>query len=117
MHATSIGSGPRVVLVHGSVTNGAITWQEQKPLADRFTLVVLDRSGYPPNPPLPEIDFEIQARELVGLLRPGDHVVAHSYGGVVSLLAAGKARLGSLTVVEPPAFGIARGRPGVEEFL
>ena len=27
------GSGPRVVLVHGSISNGRMTWSEQQPLA------------------------------------------------------------------------------------
>jgi pimeloyl-ACP methyl ester carboxylesterase len=117
MHVGILGSGPRLVLVHGSVTNGAVTWLEQKPLAERFTLVVVDRGGYPPNPPLPRIDFELQAKELAEVLEPGDHLVAHSYGAVVALLAAAGAELRSLTVIEPPAFGIARGQPGVEEFL
>jgi pimeloyl-ACP methyl ester carboxylesterase len=117
VHVTSIGSGPRLVLVHGSVTNGAVTWLEQKPLAGRFTLVVVDRSGYPPNPPLPAIDFDAQAAELAEALRPGDHLVAHSYGGVVALLAAPRVDLGSLSVLEPPAFGVARGHPEVETFL
>jgi pimeloyl-ACP methyl ester carboxylesterase len=117
MHAETFGAGPRVVFVHGSVTNGAVTWLEQKPLAERFTLVVVDRSGYPPNPPLASIDFEVQAAELAELLQPGDHLVAHSYGAVVALLAAPRVRLGSLTVVEPPAFGVARRDPSVEEFL
>jgi pimeloyl-ACP methyl ester carboxylesterase len=117
VHVSSIGSGPRLVLVHGSVTNGAVTWLEQRPLAEQFTLVVVDRSGYPPNPPLSAIDFETQATELAGALEPGDHLVAHSYGGVVALLAAPRAELGSLTVIEPPAFAVARGHPGVEEFL
>jgi pimeloyl-ACP methyl ester carboxylesterase len=117
MHAETFGAGPRAVLVHGSVTNGAVTWLEQKPLAERFTLVVVDRSGYPPNPPLASIDFEVQATELADFLQPGDHLVAHSYGAVVALLAATRVRLGSLTLVEPPAFGVARGHPGVEEFL
>ena len=35
-----------------------------------------------------EIDFEEQAEELPTLLEPGDHLVGHSYGAVVSLLAA-----------------------------
>jgi pimeloyl-ACP methyl ester carboxylesterase len=96
MHVETLGTGgPRVVFVHGSVTPGWMTWNAQKPLAARFTLVVPSRSGYPPNPPLDRIDFELQARELRDLLEPGDHVVAHSYGGVVSLLAAPGAPLGS----------------------
>lgn len=106
-----------MVLVHGSVAPGWMTWSAQKPLASRFTLVVPIRSGYPPNPRRERIDFEVQARELRDLLEPGDHVVGHSYGGVVSLLAAPDAPLASLTVIEPPAFGVARGQAAVEEFL
>ena len=111
MHVETLGSGPRIVLVHGSVAPGWMTWNAQKPLADRFTLVVPVRSGYPPNPPLESIDFEDQAAELREVLEPGDHLVGHSYGGVVSLLAAPGAELGSLTVLEPPAFGVARATP------
>jgi pimeloyl-ACP methyl ester carboxylesterase len=45
--------------------------------------------------------------------------VAHSYGGVISLLAAAMRpdAVRSLTVVEPPAFGVARGDPAVEAFV
>ena len=117
MHVETLGSGPRMVLVHGSVTAGWRPWNAQKPLARSFTLVVPIRSGYPPNPPLEAIDFDDQAAELLELLEPGDHLVGHSYGGVVSLLAAPNAELASLTVLEPPAFGVARGDPAVEEFL
>jgi pimeloyl-ACP methyl ester carboxylesterase len=117
MHVERLGSGPRLVLVHGSVAPGWLTWNAQKPLADRFELVVPIRSGYPPNAPLDEIDFEVQADELAALLEPGDHLAAHSYGAVVSLLAAAQAPLASLTVVEPPAFGVALGHPAVEAYL
>jgi pimeloyl-ACP methyl ester carboxylesterase len=117
MHIETVGRGPRLVLLHGSTRPGWATWGAQKPLADRFTLVVPIRSGYPPNPPLERIDFEDQADELLGVLEPGDHLVAHSYGAVVSLLAAPHAPLASLTVAEPPAFDVARGNNAVEEFL
>jgi pimeloyl-ACP methyl ester carboxylesterase len=117
MHVERLGSGPRLVLVHGSVAAGWLTWNAQKPLAERFELVVPVRSGYPPNRALDAIDFEQQAVEIAALLEPGDHVAAHSYGAVVSLLAVARAPLASLTVVEPPAFDVARGHPAVEEFL
>jgi pimeloyl-ACP methyl ester carboxylesterase len=108
----------RLVLVHGSVANAAMTFAQQQSLADRFELVLHTRSGYPPRPPLPAIDFEEQAAELAGELRPGDHVVGHSYGAVVSLLAAAtRDNLGSLTVGEPPAFGIGSDDPAVREFM
>jgi pimeloyl-ACP methyl ester carboxylesterase len=108
----------RLVLVHGSVGNAAMTFAQQRALADRFELVLHTRSGYPPRPPLAAIDFEDQAAELAGELRAGDHLVGHSYGAVVSLLAAAtRDDLASLTVGEPPAFGVARGDPAVREFM
>lgn len=118
-HVDTFGRGPRVVLVHGSVGTGAITWEPLRPLAERFALVVLERPGYPPTPPRERIDFEEQADALAELLEPGDHVVGHSYGGVIALLAAARAdrQVRSLTVNEPPAFGLARGNPDVEAFL
>ncbi len=108
----------RIVFVHGSVGNADAAWTAQRSLEERFDCVFLTRSGYPPRPPLERIDFEQQAAEVAAELRPGDHLVGHSYGGVVSLLAAARRPvLRSLTVSEPPAFGLARGDPAVEEFL
>ena len=108
----------RIVFVHGSVGNAQSTWSEQRALADRFECVFVTRSGYPPGPPLERIDFEEQADDVATELRGGDHLVGHSYGGVVSLLAAARGpALASLTVSEPPAFGVARGDPAVEELM
>jgi pimeloyl-ACP methyl ester carboxylesterase len=107
----------RLVLVHGSVMNGATTWGAQRPLAESYDLVVLNRPGFPPGPPVERVDFEEQARWLSDQLRPGDHLCGHSYGGVVSLLAAAsRADLGSLTVIEPPAASVARGHPACDAF-
>ena len=109
----------RIVFVHGSVGNAEATWAPQRALADRFELVFHTRSGYPPRPPEERIDFAAQADELAAELRDGDHLVGHSYGGVVSLLAAARTpvRLASLVVNEPPAFGVALDDPAVREFL
>jgi pimeloyl-ACP methyl ester carboxylesterase len=115
VHVEVAGSGPRLVLVHGSGGNSG--WPAQRPLAERYTLVMPTRTGYPPNPPLEHIDFDIQARELLELLEPGDHVVGHSYGGVISLIAAPDAELASLTVSEPPAFGVASEHPAVARLV
>jgi pimeloyl-ACP methyl ester carboxylesterase len=101
------------VLVHGSVGNGAATWAAQAPLADRFELVVLDRPGFPPGPPVDSVDFEEHGRWVAERLEPGDHLAGHSYGGIVSLLAAAERPelVRSLTVIEPPCFRVARGEP------
>jgi pimeloyl-ACP methyl ester carboxylesterase len=49
---------------------------------------------------------------------PGTHLVGHSYGGVISLLAAARRPdlLRSLTVIEPPCLAVARGDPAVDEY-
>ena len=108
---------PRLVLLHGSVTNAALSWGAQAALADRFELVLPNRPGFPPNPPVERVDFDSDAVWLECLVRGGDHLVGHSYGGVIALLAAPRLPLASLTVIEPPAFGVARGDPAVERWL
>jgi pimeloyl-ACP methyl ester carboxylesterase len=109
---------PRVLFVHGSVVNGDLTWGAQAPLADRFELVIPNRRGFPPGPDVDRVDFEEEAVWLGQLVEPGTHLVGHSYGGVISLFAAVRYadRLRSLTLVEPPAFGIARGNAAADEF-
>src|SRR5919206_2559230 len=115
VHVETVGSGPRVVLVHGSVGSGWSTWWAQRPLEERFTLVIPDRPGTPPNPPVEHVDFEEQAPLVAELLEDGAHLVGHSYGGVISLYAAALRpdAVRSLTLIEPPAFGIAIDHPAV----
>jgi pimeloyl-ACP methyl ester carboxylesterase len=115
MHVRTLGNGPRLVLVHGSVGNGESTWGAQVPLADRFRLVIPDRPGSPPNPPVERVDFEEQAPLVAELLEDGAHLVGHSYGGVISLFAAAARprAVRSLTLIEPPAFGLASEDPAV----
>ena len=109
----------RVVLIHGSVGNGPATWGAVRPLAERWELVVPNRGGYPPNPPLERINFDRQADELAPLLEGGAHLAGHSYGGVIALLMAARhpGSVRSLTVSEPPAFGVARGQPEVDRLV
>ena len=136
-----MGKRPRLLFVHGSVVNAELTWAAQKPLADRFELVLPNRRGFPPGPDVAHVDFEneavwfeqfLDAGSLAGQAGdarredpgasgagwPGTHVVGHSYGGVIALLlAAAHPELGSLTVIEPPACSVARGVPAVDAFV
>jgi pimeloyl-ACP methyl ester carboxylesterase len=109
---------PRVVLVHGSVVNGDVTWAAQRPLAEHFELLIPNRRGFPPGGDVERVDFEDEAVWLDPLVEPGTHLVGHSYGGVISLFAAARYtdRLRSLTVIEPPAFGLARGNAAADAF-
>lgn len=96
-----------------------MTWNAQKALADRFELVTPNRRGFPPGPDVERVDFEDEAVWLEQFLEPEAHLVGHSYGGVIALLTAARRpeSVRSLTVIEPPAFGIARRRPGVDELV
>jgi pimeloyl-ACP methyl ester carboxylesterase len=109
----------RIVFVHGSVMGGRPTWNAQRVLDDRFELDIWERPGFAPNPPVEQVDFDADAVALCERLLPGSHVVGHSAGGVVALLAAARAPelIGSLTVVEPPAMDVARGVPAVDRFI
>jgi pimeloyl-ACP methyl ester carboxylesterase len=109
---------PRVVLVHGSVLGGRPTWSGQRALRDRFSLDILERPGFPPNPPVDQIDFEEHAVLVADCLGDGAHLVGHSYGGVIALLAAAAVphRVRSLAVIEPPSTAVARGNPAADAF-
>jgi pimeloyl-ACP methyl ester carboxylesterase len=109
---------PRVLFVHGSVVNGDATWAAQRPLAARFELVIPNRRGFPPGPDVEAVDYEDEAAWLDPLLEPGAHLVGHSYGGVIALFAAARRPelVRSLTLVEPPAFAVARGNPVADGF-
>ncbi|WP_411278294.1 alpha/beta fold hydrolase [Gaiella sp.] len=109
---------PRIVFVHGSVMGGRPTWSGQRSLGDRFEIDVVERPGFPPNPDVDHVDFEEHAALLAGSLSAEAHLVGHSYGGLISLLAAAAVpdRVRSLTVIEPPATGIAAGDPAADAF-
>lgn len=111
---------PRIIFVHGSVMGGRPTWSAQRGLGDRFRLEILERPGFPPNPPVDRVDFEEHALLVADTLRDGGaaHLVGHSYGGVIALLAAAALpdSVRSLTVIEPPATRVARGNPAADAF-
>jgi pimeloyl-ACP methyl ester carboxylesterase len=119
VNVTVWGDGEPAVFVHGSFGWGEETFGEQRPLAERYRLLLVDRRGFGGSPANGRVDFERDADDVVELLGDGAHLVGHSYGGVVSLLAAGRRpeAVRSLLLIEPPAFGIARGHAAVEELI
>ena len=109
---------PRIVFVHGSVMGGRPTWSGQRALGNRFRLDILERPGFPPNPPVERVDFDEHAVIVADYLEGGAHLVGHSYGGVIALLAAAAVpqSVQSLTVIEPPATAVALGNPAADAF-
>jgi pimeloyl-ACP methyl ester carboxylesterase len=119
LNVTVWGEGDPAVFVHGSFGWGEETWRAQRPLADSHRLLLVDRRGFGNSPASGRVDFERDADDVAELLPPGAHLVGHSYGGLVSLLAAARSphEVRSLTVIEPPALALVRGNPLVEEFI
>jgi pimeloyl-ACP methyl ester carboxylesterase len=119
LNVTVWGDGEPAVLVHGSFGWGSKTWEKQRPLAESYRLLLPDRRGFGGSPPDGRVDFDRDADDIADLLGDGAHLVGHSYGAVVSLLAAGRRpdAVRSLTVIEPPALGVVRGDPVVERLV
>jgi pimeloyl-ACP methyl ester carboxylesterase len=112
------GSGPSIVLVHGVVLGGRESWRAQRPLTERWTLLAPDRPGHGRSPGGHQ-DFETDAALVRDqLLAEPAHLVGHSYGGIVAMLAAAQRpdAVRSLTVIEPPATSVAAGDPLVDEW-
>jgi pimeloyl-ACP methyl ester carboxylesterase len=112
-------SGPRIVLVHGSLSSAAAAFSEQKVLADRYRLIAPYRRGYSPSPATDKIDPDRDAEEIVELLGDGAHLVGTSMGGVVAMRAAALVpeKVWSLTVIEPPAMPNAAGRLEADKLI
>jgi pimeloyl-ACP methyl ester carboxylesterase len=111
-----VGSGPAVILVHGSVVGARRTWRHQVALAEHWSLQLPNRPGFGTSPPLSRGDFEREAPLIAELLGDGAHLVGHSYGAVIALYAAAlrPSAVRSLTVSEPGCLRVAAGDPAVD---
>jgi pimeloyl-ACP methyl ester carboxylesterase len=114
-----LGSGPPVVMVHGSIVDAQRTWRHQRDLAERWSLCIPNRPGFGASPPLERGDFELEAPLIAELLGEGAHLVGHSYGAVIALLAAALRpyAVRSLIVSEPGVLRIAAGNPIVDAMI
>jgi pimeloyl-ACP methyl ester carboxylesterase len=113
------GSGPTVVLVHGSIVDGRRTWRLQRELADSWSLCIPNRPGFAGSPPLARGDFELEAPLIAELLGDGAHLIGHSYGAVIALLAAAirPQAVRSLVVSEPGLLALAAGDPVADAMI
>jgi pimeloyl-ACP methyl ester carboxylesterase len=123
LHVTMLGEGEPVLLIHGSLTSSDPAdddWLEQRPLAERYQLLMAARRGYGESPARPPgYGFAEESDELARLLGDGAHLVGFSYGGFLALLMAARRpeAVRSLTLIEPAALSVARGNPDVEALI
>lgn len=114
-----LGSGPTVLFVHGSIVGATRTWRRQRDLARRWRVCFVNRPGFGASPPLPRGDFEREAPMIAQLLGEEGHLVGHSYGAVIALLAAAirPEAVRSLTVSEPGLLRLAAGDPVADAMI
>ena len=118
LDVTRVGEGPPIVFVPGTIVGAATTWRRQLQLGERWSLMIPSRPGFGESAELERNDFEVEAPMVAGLLGDGAHLIGHSYGAVIALLAAAERPQAvlSLTVSEPGALKLA-GTPEAEEMI
>ena len=120
LHVSQLGAGEPILFVHGGLMDGSVAWSAQHSLSSAYLLRFLDRFGYGNSDDRPDqhrLESDVDA--VAALIEGGSHLVGHSYGGLICLLACARAPadVSSLTLIEPPAFSIARGDPHVEALV
>jgi pimeloyl-ACP methyl ester carboxylesterase len=112
------GRGPRAVFIHGSFGWGRSTFGKQTPLHADHEVILVDRRGFGKSPSAEHLGWPVDADDLVGVLEEFGpcHLVGHSYGAVVALIAAQRRpeRIRSLVVIEPSCLGVAAGDPDAD---
>jgi pimeloyl-ACP methyl ester carboxylesterase len=87
------GSGPALVLCHGTPWSSVLWAPYADALSDEFTVYCWDMPGYGRSSKDPEhaVSLDVQGQLLADLIRfwelDAPHVIAHDYGGAVALRA------------------------------
>jgi pimeloyl-ACP methyl ester carboxylesterase len=122
-HYLDEGTGPPLVLVHGSIADYR-EWSKQiGPLSQRYRVIAYSRRYHWPNSPAgkdADATLDRQAEDLEAIIRAlgiaPAHVVGHSYGGATALVVALRRPelVRTLVIAEPAVGGVlgAEGREG-----
>jgi len=98
------GSGPSIVLLHGSSATRQ-AWEAVVPhLTDKFNLILPDRRGRGDSGDAEAYSLDREVADLSALLDAVDTrttVFGHSFGGLVALAAAEEINFGRLVLYEP----------------
>lgn len=100
-----IGTGPSLVIVHGSITTGDAYLQFANILAKKFTCYVMDRRGRGRSEDAADYTIEREYEDVQALLKVAGsetHLFGHSFGAIIALGAALHSSIGRLILYEPP---------------
>jgi pimeloyl-ACP methyl ester carboxylesterase len=93
VHHAHVGSGPDVVMCHGTPWSSQLWWPYANALASEFTVHLWDMPGYGASSKDAghRVSLDVQGECLADLLHHwglrSPHVIAHDYGGAVALRA------------------------------
>ena len=118
LNVGAVGSGPTVVLVHGSWDDHSAWSAVAALLAPSCRVVVYDRRGHGDSTvPQGQGKISQDVADLDGVIAASwegpVHLIGHSYGACVALMYAAQRphRLASVTLHEPPLFGVLAEQP------
>lgn len=100
------GTGPGLVITHGSVSTSEQWLPATEHLAEHFTCFVHDRRGRGRSGDAPAYDMATEVADIAAVMSvagPGAHLLGHSYGALCTLAYAETRPLeGTLVLFEPP---------------
>lgn len=101
------GTGPALVITHGSVSTKEQWLLASEPLAEAFTLFIYDRRGRGQSGDADQYSLQNEVddvRAMMEVAGPGAHLLAHSFGALVALEYVRQHGLdgGTLVAYEPP---------------
>jgi pimeloyl-ACP methyl ester carboxylesterase len=115
------GSGPALLLIHGALLNGSLSWGAVLPkLAQHFTVYAMDRRGRAPSGDAKEYSIANEADDIAAVVEAiGGPVIvlAHSYGALASLDALDRLKTVSHLILYEPPVTAEGARPDSEVVL
>jgi pimeloyl-ACP methyl ester carboxylesterase len=115
------GSGPALLLVHGSLLNATLSWGAVlEKLARHFTVYAMDRRGRAPSGDAEGYSISMEADDIARVVEAIGQpvtVLAHSYGALATLEALEQLKgVARLLLYEPPFIAATPG-PASDEIL
>jgi pimeloyl-ACP methyl ester carboxylesterase len=105
-----VGSGPAMVMVHGSASV-ALSWAPVLPeLRKKFTLYVMDRRGRAPSGDGSKYSVEAEVDDIAAVIAAAGQPVtllAHSYGAFLAVVGAARGEfkeVSRMILYEPPVY-------------